>query len=167
MKIWLALLVTLGCQNATKQEQPAATSAAASTAPAPAPAPPPKPWYEGAWQGSYQAELHRIELAAGGVREWKKDDGSAASGAGSLSLTAAADGSVDGTAKGPLGEQRVTGRVEGDSIALSLVPVAADGFRGIITGSKAEGGIRGALQASSGDSLTVRKASVTLAKAAP
>lgn len=167
MKIWLALLLTLGCQNADKQRAPAPASAAPVASAPPVASAAPKPWFEGAWQGAYQAELHRIELAAGGVKEWKKDDGSAASGPGTLSLTAAADGSVNGTAKGPLGEQQLTGRVEGDTVSLSLVPAAADGFRGTILASKSPEGMKGALQASSGDSLTVRKASVTLTKATP
>jgi hypothetical protein len=166
VKIWLALLVTLGCQNAARQEQQSTSASAVKAAPA-APSAAPKPWFEGAWQGAYQAELHRIELSAGGVKEWKKDDGRAASGAGTLSLAASADGSVTGTARGPLGAHQVTGRVEGDSVALSLVPDVLDGFRGTILASKAPEGIKGTLQASSGDSLTVRKASVTLTKATP
>jgi hypothetical protein len=168
VKIWLLIVIALGCQNAAKQEQ-AATSASAAPAASAAPvaSAAPKPWFEGGWQGAYQAELHRIELPVGGVKEWKKDDGSAASGAGTLSLTAAADGSVTGSAKGPLGEHQVSGRVEGDTVALSLVPAAADGFRGTILAAKAPEGIKGTLQASSGDSLTVRKANVTLSKAAP
>ncbi len=163
MKLWPVLVLSLGCQNAARQEQQAAPSASA----APAPPPAPKAWFEGSWQGAYQAELHRIELPVGGVKEWKKDDGSAASGAGTLSLSATADGDVTGSAKGPLGEQRVSGRVEGDTLALSLIPSADDGFRGTILAAKAPEGIKGTLQASSGDSLTVRKASVTLSKAAP
>jgi hypothetical protein len=168
VKIWCLLLVAFGCQNAAPREQPAASASAAPAASvAPVASATPKPWFEGAWQGTYQAELHRIELSAGGVKEWKKDDGSAASGAGTLSLAVTSDGSVNGTARGPLGEQQVSGRVEGDTVALSLVPAAADSFRGTILASKAPEGIKGTLQAASGDSLTVRKASVTLTKAAP
>jgi hypothetical protein len=167
VRILLALALTLGCQNASKEQPATAPSASAAAAAPTASAAPAKAWFEGTWQGAYQAELHRIELAAGGVKEWKKDDGSQASGAGTLTLNAAADGSVTGTAKGPLGEQQVTGRVEGETAALSLVPGAPEGFHGVILASKTADGLKGTLQASSGDSLQVRKASVTLTKATP
>jgi hypothetical protein len=166
VKALLAVALVLGCQNAPKQETTAPSGSAVASAAPVAPAAPPKPWFEGSWQGAYQAELHRIE-GPGGVKEWKKDDGAQASGPGTLTLTAAPDGSVTGTAKGPLGEQQVTGRVEGETVALSLVPALADGFRGVILASKAADGLKGTLQASSGDSLQVRKASVTLTRAQP
>ncbi len=135
-------------------------SAVAATSAAPA-----KAWYEGAWQGTYKAELLRLQTAAGGVKQWKDDDGSKASGEGKLSIEAAADGTVTGSASGPLGEHSVAGRVEGDRVALSLIPAEAEGFRGVIVASQQEGGIKGTLNVATGDSLTARQASVTLARA--
>ncbi len=100
------------------------------------------------------------------MKEWKKDDGSQASGEGKLSLQAAADGSVTGTATGALGELAVSGRVDGDRAALTLSAASPDGFHGVILASQSPDGMKGTLNASSGDSLQVRQASVTLARAA-
>ncbi len=162
-------LLAVACQQAPNPDPAATTSGklASSAAPVASAAPaPPKAWFEGAWQGSFQAELFRIELAVGGVKEWKKDDGSQASGQGKLSLQAAADGSVTGTATGALGELAVSGRVDGDRAALTLSSATPDGFHGVILAAQSPDGMKGTLNASSGNSLQVRQASVTLARAA-
>lgn len=168
MRAALLLMVVLGCKESPEQAPAAASSALAASAASAAPAAsvPAKPWYEGAWQGSYKAELLRIETAAGSVKQWKDDDGSKASGEGKLSLEAASDGTVSGSATGPLGEHSVSGKVDGERLALSLIPAQPDGFRGVILASQAEGGIQGTLSASTGDSLQARRATVTLARAA-
>ena len=101
----------------------------------------------------------------GGVKEWKQDEGKQASGAGTLSLQTAADGSVTGTATGALGNLVVTGRVEGDRAALMLASAEADGFHGVILASQTPEGMKGTLSASSADSLQVRQAAVTLSRA--
>ena len=167
MRSLFLLVLVLGCKGSPEQA-PAAGSAAtpASTAAPRASAAPAKPWYEGTWQGTYKAELLRIETAAGGVKQWKEDDGSKASGEGKLSLAATSDGTVTGSASGPLGEHSVSGKIDGDRVALSLTPVQADGFRGLILASQADGGMQGTLKASTGDSLQARRATVTLARAA-
>ena len=121
-------------------------------------------WYVGGWQGTYKAELFRIELPVGGVKEWKKDDGAQASGDGKLTLEASPDGSVSGNASGPLGEHSVTGQIEGDRAALELTPKEAGGYRGVILAVQEAEGLRGKLNASTGDSLSVRQASVVLAR---
>jgi hypothetical protein len=158
--------VLLACKPAPEQSPPApATSAATSASVAAVPAAAPKAWYEGSWQGTYKAELQKLETAAGGPKQWKDDDGSKASGDGKLSLEAAADGTVSGTATGPLGEQGVTGKIEGEQVALSLAPAQGDGFRGVILASQKDGAIQGTLNASSGDSLQARRGSVSLSRA--
>jgi hypothetical protein len=168
VKALLPLALVLACQNASKDQAtaqaPAPGSAAASAAPR-GPTTPAAAWYEGSWQGGYKAELHRIETSAGGVKEWKKDDGTQSSGEGKLSLEAKADGTVSGKASGALGEQSVSGRIEGESVALKLTPADANGFQGVILASQAPEGIKGTLSVSTGDSLVVRKADVTLSKA--
>lgn len=163
----IVVLALCGCQAKPEPAPAASGSAAPASAPAPASAVPPaaaKAWYEGAWQGAYKAELFRIETAAGGIKAWKEDDGAKASGEGKLSLEASADGTVSGSASGPLGEHVVSGKVDGDRLALSLIPKEPSGFRGIILAQQAEGGMQGTLNASTGDSLAARKASVTLAR---
>lgn len=168
MRAALLLVIVLGCKESPERAPAAGSSAlaASSASAAPVTSAPAKPWYEGAWQGSYKAELLRIETAAGSVKQWKDDDGSKASGEGKLSLEAASDGTVSGSATGPLGEHGVSGKVDGDRVALSLIPAQHDGFRGVILASQAEGGIRGTLSASTGDSLQARRATVTLARVA-
>jgi hypothetical protein len=163
------LLLACACQKHETPEPAAAASAAlASAAPAASAAPTPaKAWYEGAWQGSYKAELFRIELAAGGLKEWKQDDGTLASGDGTLAFTVAADGTITGSAKGALGELSVSGRVEGDRAALRLDAAEPKGFHGTILAVQNSQGMQGSLNASSGDSLQVRKGNVTLSRVVP
>ena len=48
----------------------------------------------------------------------------------------------------------------------TLTPAEANGFQGMILATQAPEGIKGALNASTGDSVVVRKATVMLAKAA-
>lgn len=166
MKPLLALLLLAACQGSGKEQAPAAASTAAAVSAAPsASAAPPAPWYSGSWQGTYQAELHRVELPMGGIKEWKKDDGAQASGEGKLSFEVSEAGDVSGKASGPLGEQVVTGRVEGERVALTLSPVETNGFQGVILAAQAPEGIKGSLNASTGDSVVVRKAAVVITKA--
>jgi hypothetical protein len=169
VKRLLFVAVLCSCQSAPKSE-PAPSAASAPAAPVvsapPSAAAPSKAWFEGAWQGSFDAQLLRIELPAGNVKEWKTDDGKRASGEGKLSFNVSADGSVKGTATGALGELAVTGRVEDDRAALQLDSSSLEVFHGAIVAARAGDGFKGALSASSGDSLTVRRADVTLSKAA-
>ena len=160
----LSLLSVVGaCQQTPKSEPaPVASSAAASSAPAPAPA---KPWFAGSWQGLFVAQLFRLEMPVGGVKEWKLDDGKRSTGEGALSLEVSEEGVVTGTARGALGDLAVTGRVEGDRAALSLASPQPDGFHGVVLATQTPDGMKGTLSASSGDSLLVRKAEVTLTRA--
>ena len=169
MKLYVLLLVTTACQNGPKAEGTpvASVSTAAPAAPAASSAAPSKAWFEGAWQGTYEAELFRVELPAGNVKEWKLDDGKKASGAGKLSLAVSPDGTVTGTSTGALGDLAVSGRVEGDRAALSLVSGGEATFHGTVLATQTPEGMSGALSASSGDSLQVRHAKVALKKAAP
>ncbi len=155
-----------------KKSEPAPPAPAASVAAAPAsgsaaPAAPEKPWYAGAWSGTYAAERFAIELPIGNVPAWKKDDGSKASGAGKISLEVSPEGTVSGSADGPLGKHVARGSVEADTLRVEFVPEAAgaDTFRGVMLVTREGDSAKGELRASSGDSLTVRRADVTLAKA--
>lgn len=162
----LALILLAGCKQ-NDAPAPAASAAAPSAAPA-ASAPPvvQKPWYEGSWSGTYAAERHVIELPIGAVAAWAKDDGSKASGPGEIKLTIDADGLASGSAKGALGEHAVRGRVVEESLRLELVPQqpTAESLRGAGVTQREGEGLKGEVKASSGDSLTVRKASLTLTK---
>lgn len=160
-------VLLLACKGAPDQSSaPAAAGSVAPSAAAPAaPSAPAKAWYEGSWQGSYKAELQKLETAAGGPKQWKEDDGSTASGEGKLTLEAAADGTVTGTATGPLGEQAVSGKIEGEHVALALAPADPEGFRGVILASQKDGAIQGTLSSSRGDALLARRGSISLSRA--
>jgi hypothetical protein len=163
------LSLLAACERAPKSDSAPAPSAAPSASLAVASATPvaSHPWFEGAWQGTFNAELSRIELAVGGVKEWKQDEGKLASGPGKLQLQIAADGAVSGSASGALGDLHVTGQADADRVALTLTSAAPEGFHGFVLASPAADGMQGALSASSADSLQVRKAAVTLTRAAP
>jgi len=163
------LLLAAACQQAPKADPaPAASSnvnARASAAAAASARAPSKAWFEGAWQGAFQAELFRLAVPAGGVKAWKDDDGKAASGEGKLSFDAAPDGSVTGSATGALGNLAVSGHVDGERATLWLSSAQPAGFHGVIVASQTPDGMQGALSASSGDSLQARQAKVTISRA--
>ncbi len=170
MRVALLLLLATACQQSPKTDPASVDSArVASAAPAvsvaPAASATAAAWFVGAWQGAYQAELFRVEVPVGGVKAWKDDDGKLASGDGKLSLQAAADGSVSGTASGALGELSVVGHVDGDRVTLTLHSPQPDGFHGVILATQTPEGLSGTLSASTGDSLQVRQAKVTLTRA--
>ena len=167
MRRLLLLPLLAACQKAPSPNEAAPRASAPASVTPLASAAAPRAWFEGVWQGSFQAELFRIELLAGGVKEWKQDDGKRASGAGTLELSIAADGSVTGSASGALGKLAASGRADGDRVALSLSSTEPEGFHGVVLASQTPEGMRGTLSASSGDSLQVRKADVTLARATP
>lgn len=163
----LLLLLVVACQGSPEQAPaPSSSTPVAPSAAAPVASAAAKAWYEGAWRGTYKAELLRLETAAGGVKQWKDDDGSKASGDGKLSLEAASDGTVTGSATGPLGDHTVSGKIEGDRLALSLIPTQPEGFRGVILASHSGDAIQGSLNAATGDALQARRGVVTLARAA-
>ncbi len=162
------LLLVTACQQSPKTDSASVASAAplASAAAAPtASAAGAGAWFVGAWHGAFQAELFRLEVPIGGVKEWKADDGKLASGEGKLALQVAADGCVTGTASGALGELSVVGHVDGDRATLTLASSQPDGFHGVILASQTSAGMSGTLSASTGDSLRARQAKVTLARA--
>jgi hypothetical protein len=164
----VALFVAVAsCKKSEPAPPSPAASAVAQASASAAPAAPEKPWYAGAWSGTYAAERFAIELPIGNVPAWKKDDGSKASGAGKISLEVSPEGTVSGSADGPLGKHVARGSVEADTLRVEFVPEAtgADTFRGVMLVTREGDSAKGELRASSGDSLTVRRANVTLAKA--
>lgn len=164
-----AALVALeaGCKTQPTPPAPAAVSASASAGVASAaPAPQAKPWFSGSFQGSYEAKLAPVEIKVGAVKEWGADDGKAMSGPGKLELTIDDDGVVDGTSEGALGTSHASGKVEDDTLRLTLAPTDAAGLRGVLVATKDGDGFRGSIEASSGDSLKVRQAPIELKKRA-
>jgi hypothetical protein len=171
VKVTLLLLLLTACHNSSKTDAvthrdaplPAASTTSASVPAGSAAAS--NSWFVGAWQGAFRAELFRVQVPLGGMKEWKADDGQQASGDGTLSLQAATDGNVIGTSNGALGELSVVGHFEGDRATLMLQSPRPDGFHGVILASQTPEGLSGTLSASTGDSLQVRQAKVTLTRA--
>ena len=166
-RVLLLALFAICCKQQGGEPAPATSqSAIPVAAPSASAAAAQKPWYQGNWSGSYTAERYVIELPIGAVASWSKDDGSRASGPGELKLTVDADWLVSGSAKGALGTHAVRGNVLEDSLRIELVPEQAtpDALRGAGLTQREGDGLKGELKASSGDSLTVRKASLTLTK---
>jgi hypothetical protein len=113
--------------------------------------------------------IERIELEVGGVRAWKEDDGTRHAGKGTLALAVTPEGIASGEAEGPLGTLLVSGVADDQGMRLTFAPKAddANGFRGTLFATRTADHVSGALNASSGDSLTVRKAKVELRPKAP
>jgi hypothetical protein len=155
-------LLLLACDKAEPERAAPSAVTAPASAPAPAPAAPEKPWYVGSWRGSYDAQHYLIETNKGeALKQWKDDDGKQAAGAGKLSLEVAPDGRISGGASGPLGEMIASGEVDDDSFRVQLRP-SATAFQGFFVAKKKGAKLEGRLQASSGDSLIVRDAPVSL-----
>jgi len=163
-----AALVALAASCKTQPAPPtpaaAADSATASASATNAPASKAKPWFSGSFQGNYEAKLAPVEIKVGAVKEWGTDDGKAMSGPGKLALTIDDDGVVDGTSEGALGASHASGKVEDDTLRVTLAPTDTSGLRGVLVATKEGDGFRGSIEASSGDSLKVRQAPIELKK---
>lgn len=165
----LALLACSKSESApegAKSAAPAPASAPRSSAPvasasAPAPA---KPSTE-SWTGTYEAQLYTIETPKNeGAREWAQDDGGMHSGKGKLALAVNEHGQVSGTASGPLGEQRITGARDEGELRIRFLPKEGGdrAFSGTAVLKREGDAWKGSLQASTGDSRTVRDAPIVL-----
>jgi hypothetical protein len=113
-----------------------------------------RPWFSGDFSGDYAAKLASVAVEVGAVREWKKDDGKAASGPGKLDLTIDDNGVVQGTGEGALGAVTASGKVEDDTLRVTLAPKEPGALRGVLVATR------------DGDGLIVRTASVELKKRA-
>lgn len=155
---------------ACKKTSPEAPEASASAAPsaetrrAPAVAAPIKPWFSGGFSGEYQAKVAAVDVKAGAIKEWSKDDGKQASGPGKLELRIDDSGQVEGTSEGALGAGHVSGKVEDDTLRIQLSPADDAGLHGVLVATREGDGFKGSIEASSGDSLRVRTANIELKK---
>lgn len=179
-----ALVAVVSCaviQVACRRDRAApfeATSPSASVSGAPASAPPPsavapsgdrKAWCAGAWTGTYRASAIHIELptSRGGIPEWKADDGKAFTGAGTIELKCADDGTVTGSAHGALGEHEIRGDTGDESLHARLVPTSTakpPAFSGTLTLTHTDGAVTGDLRASTPDGHVARSAAVTMSR---
>jgi hypothetical protein len=178
MKRLLLCSIALVVQNAacktdseagggTTSAVPSAAPAPQASAPAPSAKPKPQATVAGDWTGTYDARHYLIEMSKkeGAVREWQADKGETHSGKGQLTLSIAPNGSVSGSSTGALGELSVVGELDGEQLRLQLSPVDPEkqpAFKGHLLAERKGDTFKGNIQASSGDSLTVRDAPAEL-----
>jgi hypothetical protein len=156
----------VSCKTPSTDAAPnAAASTAAAIASAPkAPTPPAKSWFVGGFAGQYEAKPATVQIKAGALKEWTKDDGKLATGPGKLSLKVDDAGQVEGTSEGALGTGHVSGKVEDDTLRVQLSPADDTGLHGVLVATRDGDGFKGSIEASSGDSLRVRSAAIELKK---
>ena len=166
-----------GCDQGSKAGAPAGSasaaavaSGAASAAAAASSKPPEAPWYVGEWHAPLDVQRYQIEQTKeeGKVKAWADAGDSKALGKGELVLKIDEAGKVTGSATGPLGELAAAGMVDDKTLRVNFQPTKLltppEMFNGVLLAEKSDAGFAGDLKASSGDSLTVRKASVVLTK---
>ena len=180
-KLVLAAVVSAlaaGCDQGSKTEAPAgsaasaaaAASGSAAAAAAPSAKPAEKPWYVGEWHAPLDVQRYQIEQTKeeGKVKAWADAADTKATGKGELVLQIDETGKVTGTATGPLGELAAAGTADDQTLRVNLQPTKLltppEMFNGVVVAEKSEAGFAGDLKASSGDSLTVRKATIVLTK---
>jgi len=167
-----AAIALTGCKEygqATPPAPPSSATAAAPSAQAPVPvaAPSAEAWYAGTWRGTYDSSPHRIELSTkqGGLAEWAVDDGRRATGPGTLTITAGADGTATGTTEGPLGSAELRGAFDGETLALRLFPKTDEGtFSGVMLAHRDGNRVVGTFQASTPDGHVAREGKIALTR---
>lgn len=171
-----ASALAVACNQGAKDSPAAASASAASpalTASALASAKPAeKPWYVGEWHAALDVERYQIEQTKeeGKIKAWADAGDAKAIGKGELRLLIDEAGKVTGNVTGPLGELEAAGMLDDKTLRVRFHPTKPlappEMFNGVLLAEKSEAGFTGDLKASSGDSLTVRKASVVLSKKA-
>jgi uncharacterized protein (DUF2147 family) len=158
------LLLLMNCNKHDAKNEPAAADTAAPLAASAAASekPPEKPWFAGKFAGSYLAESAAPKAEVGAPRQWQKDDGKTAVGPGTLTLSIADDGAIQGSAQGVLGDEILNGKVDGDVVRGTLLASNDASFRGTLIAARSGDGFTGSIHASSADSNTVRAASLEL-----
>jgi len=166
--------LAVGCNQGAKDSAAAASASAASpalTASVAASAKPvEKPWYVGEWHAALDVERYQIEQTKeeGKIKAWADAADAKATGKGELVLKIDEAGKVTGSVTGPLGDLEAAGMLDDKTLRVRFQPTKQlappEMFNGVLLAEKSDAGFAGDLKASSGDSLTVRKASVVLSK---
>ena len=167
--------LAIGCNQGAKDSAAAASASAspALTASAAASAKPvDKPWFVGEWRATLDVERYQIEQTKdeGKIKAWADAADAKAIGKGELVLQIDEAGKVTGNVTGPLGDLEAAGMLDDKTLRVRFQPTKQlappEMFNGVLLAEKSDAGFAGDLKASSGDSLTVRKASVVLSKKA-
>ena len=141
--------------------QPTA-SAASSIAPTATPSPSPA----GGWHGRYSARRAVVEVPPGVPdKTWAEDDGSQATGDGTIELSIDEADQVTGSAQGPLGPLKIRGALTGTHLRAGVAPAdldAAVAMWGMLVGQVGPDKAQGELRVSNRDGRLVRSASIEL-----
>jgi hypothetical protein len=122
----------------------------------------------GAWEGRYDAKKGEVEMPSKVKDKVRaKDDGKAALGPGTLSITIGADSELKGKTEGALGAAALSGKVEGDEVRAQFFPddaLSKGAMFGIFQGKRKDDKIVGRIRVASGDASVVREAEIELTK---
>lgn len=163
----LLLVLAVACDKKT----PAPAIAPAEGPAASASAKPAPPWFVGTWSGSYTARPRAVDSPKEGyVKEWRETDAGAFSGPGTVTLQIDESGRIAGSAEGALGPLVASGQVTDETLSVTLQskPADAQQISSAVLVAKRDGdSAKGTLSASTGDSLRVRQADITLTRTRP
>lgn len=180
-RLWIAMVLTLSACNQNKAEKASlastaqaesATSAQVQAAGLAVPAVSAAVAAQSSrFTGTLTAQAKKSTTTKkeGAPQGWEKDDGKAFSGEGKITLNVAADGTVQGTLTGALGDRTLRGVLSGDDLRAALVPAGSDVTQiqnGTLTLKREGSGFKGTLTAATGDALILREASVQLTPSA-
>lgn len=122
--------------------------------------------FAGRWTGPYTAERAAVHVPKGVPdKTWATDDGSRATGDGTLDLTIDEAHQVSGSAQGALGRLTIRGALDGTTLRAGVVPVDPNGpvaMWGVLVGEMGPKAARCQLRVSNRDGRLVRVASVEL-----
>jgi hypothetical protein len=156
-----------GAATSATQAPLASVQAPASAVAASTPAPSAKAMQ---YAGTFKARAKKSATTAkeGAPQAWEKDNGATYAGDGKITLSVAADGTVQGALAGALGDRTLRGQLSGDELRATLVTAGTD-ITQIQNGTlvlKREGSsFKGVLTAATGNALILREAEVTVAPA--
>lgn len=176
-KLLLCAMALVACEKSTPTEpSPVKPTASASAAAAPTASAQVAPAAAAAGKatslaGTFQAALRKSTTGKkeGAPSGWEKDDGKRFTGAGTVQLSVAADGTVTGTLKGALGDLNLSGRLDGDELRAALLPGGTDVTQiqnGFLSLKREGDGWKGQLSCASGDALLLREAQLELVPSA-
>lgn len=163
--------LTAACQRRGNDEPTPAAPAATESPEAAPPPPAPKPWYVGTWRARLEWTAGAPTEGAGLPPEWRED--AAPTEASELTLHVDEARNVDGLLEGPF-SLAVRGSMDEETLRAELEPRSSDAddaseqVRGtLIAARTAEEALVlvGTVRLSSGDSLLVRHAKVSLERA--
>lgn len=122
----------------------------------------------GTWAGRYEATKALIVLPPK-IKDKARasDEGKAAVGAGTMTITVAPTGEVRGQSKGALGEATLAGKVDGTWLRASFMPndpTLTNAMTGVFVAKIVDGKLDGELRAAGPDAVLVREAAVSLTR---